>query len=255
MNSAALTANQTSLAAPSRYSTSSVDDANAIMRCQVRDHEGDDLRYRVVDVEAEYRYGGDHGINPFIRPVVTIDGAASPHFIREVQPLVSGTHTVNMQVLYGAADAPPGLQTNGLRVEMAEQNGAGFLFSECHLAKAWRRENARAIEVSALDDGRGEEEKGRPSIPVTVTLPGGHTETHLTPFTLAVTQGATLTLQAPMSRTGHESEIRKLREWYASGVGSSPGASKLNLTVAQDTAVVAAYVALDHAAYMPVISR
>jgi hypothetical protein len=225
---------------------------NAITRCQARPIDDPDLRYRAADVEIDYQYNGAHGPNIRVRPNVLVDGVLSPYFIREIRDVVTGTHTTNMQVIYGAANEAPGLTTNGLQIEMYVDGGSSFLVSDCHFVNTWRRPDARTLEVRA-EDAFAEGAAGLVSAPITVTF-SGSSQSHVTPFTLVITQGTTIALQAPALRTEH-GEPRLLHTWTLIGhadMGTSPSFS---FTLNDDSAAVARYSILEEKVYLPVVLK
>jgi hypothetical protein len=228
-------------------------EGNTVSRCQVRQHDSADLQWSFADVEVEYTYSGTPGGIARLRPVVLADGGVSPYFVREVRDVVSGTHTTNLQVIYGAADAPLGLTTTGLQVEMfIEGAGSSFLVSDCPFVKTWRRDNARVLEVRSLWQGEGS--PLQPAVPITLVLSSGAVETHLTPFTLVLTQGVGVSLTAPPLAPSREPLLAHL-QWYLLGHGLEARSTSFAFGLFEDQAAIARYQALENELWVPLIRR
>lgn len=214
---------------------------NAITRCQVREH-GDSNRWRIAEVEVDYSYNGDHGQRVQLLPVIIADGVVSPHFIREIASITkSGKGTAILQLIYGAANAPLGLTTNGLRVEMSGEHGE-FMFSrDCQLSKTWRRDGAYVIEIRAEDIAL-EGASADAIIPIKVSQSGRQSATHYTPFTLIVPKGTTITLEAPERRKQHDA-LRAFHQWSLYGREERSDSPQFIFKVSDDTSAVVRYVA------------
>ncbi len=228
--------------------------SNEINRCQVRELHDPGTHWNTADVEVDYSYNGAHGDNIHIRPVVTLDGdgAVNDFFIRETHGVTVGQHTINLQVIYDSQDAPPGLYTNGVRVEVYDGGGTIF-YKDCDFIKTWRRDDARSLEVRA-EDLVEEGAAAQTIAPVTVTLSSGLVLTHETPFTFVFTQGLTVTLQAPNYRI-HGDELRALHYWTLLGHSDNSQTSTFKFTLSDDTAAVVRYLALDHRVMLPLVLK
>ena len=241
---------------PSALSQANVKPAalsNEIRRCQLREVEDPLLRWRVAEVEVEYAYNGDQGDNVWVRPVPTAQGQTSPYFVREIQQVISGTHATNLQVLYEAADAPPGVTTDGLRVEMFPQGGGSFLSHECHASKTWRRDDARVLEVRA-EDLVEEGGTGTALVPIQISLSNGAVETRQTPFSVAITQGLGITLEAPRVRTEHD-ELRVVHVWRKLGHDEISTSPSFTFTLNDDSTAVVSYIMLEARIFLPNVLR
>ena len=212
-----------------------------------------DLKYRVADVVVDYQYSGDHGSAIRLRPAALVDGSVSPYFIREAAEVVSGSHTANMQLIYGAADEPLGLTTNRVQVEMYVENASSFVVRDCDFEKSWRRPDARTLDVRA-EDGFDEGGAGQAVVPITVTLAGGASDTHHTPFTLVITQGASVTLQAPALRLVQD-QIRVANLWMLPGHATHSTSAVISFDVGEDIEAVVRYAALGERLYLPALMR
>jgi hypothetical protein len=232
-----------------------IDLNNEITRCQVRHLHDPNTYWNTIDVEVDYSYNGAHGDFIRIRPVVTLndDTAVNDFFIRETHGITIGQHTLNLQVIYGAQNAPPGLYTTGLRVEAYNDIGTPIFDANCDFAKTWRRDDARSLEVRALDLVE-EGEAADTNAPVTVTLSSGLVITHEAPFTFVFTQGLTVTLQAPAYRMPAD-ELRALHYWTLFGHSDSSQSPTFSFALLDDTAAIVRYISLDHRVYLPIILK
>jgi len=226
---------------------------NEIRSCRLREIADPALGWQVAEVEAEYSYNGDQGMDVHLRPVVLSGGLVSPYFIRETQTVVTGTHTVHLQVLYAAADAPPGLATDGLRVEMHSGGGGSFADRRCDQVKSWRRPDARTLEVRT-EDRFDEALPFEPGLPVQVALSNGAVETHTTPFSIFITQGLTVNLQAPASYYLH-GELRPFHLWTTPGHLDVSPVPAFAFVLSDDRTSVARYNALERRLYLPLLRR
>lgn len=226
------------VAAPVAITSKPAAEENAITRCQAHDTL-DGYHEQVVLIEVDYQRGTDgHGAQ--LRPILLTGGEEAHHFVRETHPVELGTRTVLLQIAYDAHGAPPALTTDRLRVEMVGEVGEVLAAAECHFHKVWRRPDAQLLTVRAEDvAGEG----GHSEIPVEVMMTvGAHTPTsYVTPFTVGVAEGSTVTLAAPTARLRDE-ETRSFHLWLHEGHGIAGDAATLTLLVTEDTVVMARYV-------------
>ncbi len=214
---------------------------NEISRCQVREHHVPELKWHAINVQVDFAYKGDKGNNVWIRPVITAGGVEVPHFLSEIRALPTGTGTLDLQVLYASADAPPGLETDGIRIEMFDpKKKEAFLSNDWHFRKTWRRDNVRVIEVLAEDFTPNKLHLSHATIPITVTLPNGLSESHTTPFHLFLEPGAAITLNAPAQHDTYHG-VYSLHQWALEGQGHVSSSPSLTFPVHDDVTAVVRY--------------
>lgn len=214
------------------------------LSCASIANHGDTLRerraepesnHRVVRLTVPYNYSGPAGSTALVNVVPLTDGVPQPYFVTEPQTVRPGSGSARVLVLYAAHDAPLGLRTNQLRVDVTPSvpSSLGPLTSILKFDKWWLRPEGRLVTVvgRAIDPG-----------PVAIPAPLKVTidyqiRASRMPITFPVRAGTRITLMTSPTLTSQQGKWRFL-DWTANErLGGAKPMTKMR--VAQSTAMVA----------------
>lgn len=206
-------------------------------------------------IAVPYSYQGEAGSRAYVRANPMANGVDQPYFLGLVQQVGVGSDTAFLVLRYAASSAPPSLHTDALRLELLSsasgQAPASVIASMVvPFDKWWLRPEVRLLMVDAQDKGL---EPISISMPLTITVAGGAVTSGTAPLTMVVPLSATVSVEAPVFFNA-VSGPRAFRYWTAEGmlVDSAPS---VNLTVGDDTTLIANYTTPPGLLYIPLITR
>jgi hypothetical protein len=189
------------------------------------------------------------------------NGVEQPYFLRQVQEVSVGDGTAFLWLHYAASNAPLGLHTDAMRIELLAGSGGAALGSATVVTsvilpfdKWWLRPEGRTLTIDAL--AARSEEPGALSLPVplTITLSQNQVITGFAPSTIAVPVTTSVMIQTSSRyNMGKDTAIFDL--WTANGVGA--GLAPSTMITITDNIVLTAHYAISEKqqVYLPLVIR